>query len=334
MAGRSRSMEAVIACLYLDPEWLENARISDVANEALQENLGDVLKRHLDDPYGPLPSDIAEYVKLKRPEATALSKLGANRTGFLGLMTLNQEISKFRKEPLLIEKMPEDRLKRVAQNIGLMLQAPLDIGFRDKKDINEQKEDFVEMYKIYANKKGMSLNLLEQMLIPIDKDDMGYKQNFEALSPSAKAHFAILAAKVGAGASKLPAPYSTPELCALEALREVKKLSVGDQIELLREFGSKESFTFESVAKQIVSGSKLDKYHAGIQLSELYSIANKVHDEAAMEKISRLADSKLSKAEKKSYAQQQQLHKPLPALPPGWALAKQKKEEDHLKFKL
>ena len=133
MAGHSRSMEAVISCLYLDPEWLKKARISDSKKGILQDDLD--LNNRLSDPYGPLPSDIAEYVKLKRPEATKFNKLGADRTGFLGLMTLSEETRKLRENPSLIVDMPDKRLERVAQNIGLMLQAPLDRGFRNEEDM-------------------------------------------------------------------------------------------------------------------------------------------------------------------------------------------------------
>ncbi len=297
LAGRSRSMEAVISCLYLDPEWLKKARISDSKKGILQDDPD--LNKRLADPYGPLPSDIAEYVKLKRQEATKFNKLGADRTGFLGLMTLSEETRKLRETPALITKIPDDRLEKVAQNIGLMLQAPLDRGFRNEEDVKQQEIDLAEMQKKYAD-KGM--NLLEQMLVPIGKKDMGYKENFEALSPSAKARFSILAAKVGADASKLPAPYSTPELCALLALTDYKKLSVGDQVELLREFSNEKYFklvspiTFESVANRIVSGSKLDRYHAGIQLAELLSVGkhdpnNKKTIDQAFNKLSRKEQS-------------------------------------------
>lgn len=329
MAGRSRSMEAVTSCLYLDPQWIELAIQSDAKNMALQEKLGDDLRKRLYDPYGPLPSDIAEYIKIKRPEATQFSKLGMDRTGFLGLMTLSQEIITFKKPPLSTP-MSDDRIKRAAQNIGLMLQAPLDSGFRDRYDIYQQKKDFAEMYKIYVE-KGM--NLLEQMLVPIGKDSRSYKENFEALSPSAKARFAILAAKVGADESRLPAGYPNPVFCALATIGNVKNLSVGDQVELLREFGSNAIFmrngsiTFESVAKRIVSGSKLDRYHAGAQLAELYGIADKMHDEVAKSNITQLFYKKLSKTEKNSYDQQ------LLALPTE-ASAKQKPPEHSGKHRI
>lgn len=302
MAGHSRSMGAVISCLYLDPEWLIKAR-----NNQMLQDIPEDLKKRLNDPDGPLSSDIAEYVKLKRPEATKFNKLGKDRLGLLGLMTLDQELIKFKSNPLLVTK--DSRTLRVAQNIGFMLHAPLDRGFRDEQDIEKQYSDFREIHKIYS---GQNINLLEKMLLPLSNGDRKgndtgklYKENLEALSPSAKAHFAILAAKVGANSSVLPpAPYNTPELCALEALKDAKKLSVGDQVELLREFGNSKSFkklgpiTFESVANRIVSGSKLDRYHAGTQLAELLLVGK---DDPNNKKIINQAFNKLSRKEQSNF---------------------------------
>jgi len=171
-----------------------------------------------------MPSYIARYVKLKRKVVKDLEQMEGDQPGFLGLMTLLTEEQRIADNKSLLTC--DQYCFSCAQNIGLVLKYPLDYGFRDADDIKQQIESFKSIYSMF---KAVDRDLLPGMLIGIDKDSLGHKADFLALNARAKARFAILANKVKATDIALE--------CAKIALKQAKELSVGDQIELLREFG-------------------------------------------------------------------------------------------------
>lgn len=195
MAGKSRSQIATIAYLYFNGI-----------------------------PKPKMPSYIARYVKLKRKVVKDLERMEGDQPGFLGLMTLITEEQRIADNKSLLTC--DQYCFSCAQNIGLVLKYPLDYGFRNDTDIEQQFESFKSIYNMF---KAVDRDLLQDMLIGIDKDSLGYKADFLALNARAKARFAILASKVKATSIALE--------CAKIALKQAKELSVGDQIELLREFG-------------------------------------------------------------------------------------------------
>lgn len=195
MAGKSRSQIATIAYLYL----------------------GGI-------PKPKMPIQIARLVKTKRKAVKELELMEGDQPGFLGLMTLITEERRIANNKSLL--IDDKYCFFCAQNIGLILKYPLDYGFRDDDDIKQQIEAFKSIYNMF---KAVDLDLLQGMLIGIDKDSLGFEADFLALDARAKARFAILANKVRATGFALT--------CAKIALKQARELSVGDQIELLREFG-------------------------------------------------------------------------------------------------
>lgn len=310
MAGKSRSQIATIAYLYLNGQtslslsldevkknmgWWQRLklRFSKEKTRALQAEIDQLNQRLNKDP---LPGDIAKYISFMRPDAKKLHKMSkqdADQAGFLGLMTLRKEASKFldTSGPEGLSK-ENNRHIRVARDIGLMLQASLDSAFRDDNDRKSQEEAFVKMYEIYANQTP-HINLL-QLMIGSTKAD--YSERFAALSSNSQARFAILAQMLIAPPYKktigLPSQYSTPEDCAKKALGNIEKIFVGDQVELLRTFGEMKNngLTYENVANKIVSGGSVDQYNSGIQLAELFYVVKSQATADDVEKIKPFVD--------------------------------------------
>lgn len=255
MAGKSRSQIATIAYLYLNSM-----------------------------PKPKMPIQIARLVKIKRKVVKDLEQMEGDQPGFLGLMTLiTEELRIANNKSLLID---DKYCFFCAQNIGLVLKYPLDYGFRDADDIKQQIESFKSIYNMF---KAVDRDLLQGMLIGIDKNSLGFEADFLALDARAKARFAILANKVKATGFALA--------CAKIALKQVKTLSVGDQIELLREFGKNVEIISLLDPNKIKSRINLaaaknpiirifnrifrhatleDGYNSEIQLQQLFAITQKL----------------------------------------------------------
>lgn len=235
-----------------------------------------------------MPIQIARLVKIKRKVAKELENMEGDQPGFLGLMTLiNEEQKIANNKSLLID---DKYCFFCAQNIGLILKYPLDYGFRDADDLKQQIESFKSIYNMF---KAVDRDLLCGMLIGIDKDSLGFEADFLALNTRAKARFAILANKVQATGFALA--------CAKIALKKAKELSVGDQIELLREFGKnaeiislldpnkiKARINLATVNNSIIRlfnkvfrhATLEDGYNSEIQLKQLFDITQKLENSA------------------------------------------------------
>ena len=259
MAGKSRSYVETIIFLSenikvlsdLTPEWWEKIKLDDDVKERLKNGTA-------------LPIDIAKYVKACRPEVKDYKKMDGDQAGFLGLIALSKVVKKLKESNGKTIDEAGIR-KRTAENVGLMLQAPLDIAFRDEKDVEQQKEEFLELSKIYSKSDE---SLLDEMV--------KYNTRFTA---SSKARAAIFAKMVENDDKITKKPQKTSGEYAEEAFKAAAKkndpLTAGDKVELLRSFGEmpQHKLTYENVAKQIITGSKIDKYNTGIQTAELFCIA-------------------------------------------------------------
>ncbi|CAL7961627.1 conserved hypothetical protein [Gammaproteobacteria bacterium] len=246
MAGYTRSCFGVVIFLYLHPEFLKGVNGEFGEPPSLQE--------------------IASFVKKQRPEVTVLDDLKSEQKGLLGIVALNQYSEILQSQKAEDLNLDANKAKRIAQDIVFMLHAPLDRGFRDESDRTKQEENLAELYKIY---KQAGHNLLLNML-PLGR--------FGQFSPSEQAHFAILAqslvsrgvvTKEGLEAD-LGCPLST---LVQKATENHSKLTSGDQVELLRTFGSDVRFNFADVVAKIVAGNSIDRHNAGIQLAELLRVA-------------------------------------------------------------
>jgi protein-tyrosine phosphatase len=256
MAGKSRSQLATIAYLYFN-------KIGTPKNPDAS------------------PIEIANHIKGIRKGAKAVDKMDGDQAGLLGLMALHEETLRSKQDGY--PTSPET-YAITAQNIGLTLKDPLDLGFREQSDLDSQIRDLKTMHQQYAAINSTppgSLNLLAQMLAPpgtlVENAEENYQGNFDKLSPSQQARFAILAQKIPEGDRVLPPKYGTPldYAKAAAALGVKDKLSTGDQVELLRSFGEDCGLTFNEVTKRIATGTGVDSYNADIQSAKLSDAATK-----------------------------------------------------------
>jgi hypothetical protein len=161
----------------------------------------------------------------------------------------------------------------------MMLKYPLDSGFRDSVDREEQERNFVSAYKAYDSK---IINLLTAMVIPIDEevnsslDEKEFENYFNRLKPGEQARCAILMQKLEQGECDL-SPLTKGSLhYAGIAAQNAKKLSSGDQIELLKAFRSLPGLSYEDVLKKTLKGKPTDRYNAGIKLAELERMIQRI----------------------------------------------------------
>ncbi len=240
MAGKSRSFVATIAFIYFYPEQrklfdFENwpQEIIDKLNKKSPGLLGR-LKNN------PAVSDIAEFVKIQRPSVKKLANMEGDQAGFLGLMSLSKLASDIKQDANIIANRDGARLYHDVQNLGLMLQAPLDGDFRDPQDVEEQISSLEAVFKAYQD---YGINLLMSMVIPprvqvVDIEH--FEKYFAKLKPGKQARFAILLRKL----EEFQPPLGLGPLrgksviYANRALGKTKKLTAGDQAELIKAFGS------------------------------------------------------------------------------------------------
>ena len=188
MAGKARSFVETMAFIFFYTDKKELFDFKNWPKEIIKKTPEDLQKRLRDNPSF---SDIAEFVKLHRPQVKSLLKMDCDQAGLLGLMMLN----KLANNPEIIENRDEARCYKDAQNIGLMLEAPLDLKFRDSEDRKQQEENLI---KVHAAFQKRGINLLMAMIIPIYEniDPANYQNDFaknlKKLPASQQARFAIL----------------------------------------------------------------------------------------------------------------------------------------------
>lgn len=273
MAGRSRSFVETMAFLYFYPDKEKLFDFGDLAWQEIKEKIPEDLRTRLQD--NPSFSDIAKFVEIQRPKVNPFAKLDNDQAGLLGLMALKQNV----ENPDIIRNRELTRLYEDARNIGLMLIAPLDNGFRDPTDKAAQEKNLVEAYTTYQER---GINLLTAMIVPIDKPvshelkEKEFNIYFNKLQPSEQARFAILLNKLE---QQHPALNLQPLQASIHyaqlAANKTKKLTAGDQIELLKTFGPISGLSYKDVAKKILKGSGVDQHNAEIQLAELCLVAKK-----------------------------------------------------------
>lgn len=231
----------------------------------------------------PSVADIGEWTRLQRPKAKPLEELDGDQGGILGLISLDKMTQ---NDCQLIKERDAIRLLRDAQNIGFSLVAPLDRAFRDEQDVQEQKEGFIKAYQAFQQRRA---NLLMAMVVPIkEKVDDNYKNvdnfknTFAKLKPSEQVHFAILMKQLeDAGADLSPFAKGDAKKYAEQAITKgIKKLTAGDEVELLRAFGAFPGMiNYDSTVDKILGkglsskDKKVSQYNGGIQLAELAHIA-------------------------------------------------------------
>ncbi len=234
-------------------------------------------------------SDIAEFVKIRRPKAKAITELDGDQAGLVGLMVLSKMTD---PNTLMIEgrsatKDGEDgkeRLIRDAQDIGLMLSAPVDRAFRSEQDLTEHKNNFLKAYNAF---QLQGVDLLMAMMVPVGKKanlenklrvsyEVDFESRFNKLKPSEQVRLLILI-KGLMDQKDVNLPFQEGEGYVSHLLGEVMakhagELTAGDQVELFRTFGAVPKINYEQTVEKILAGSKLDRYNAGIQLAELVHV--------------------------------------------------------------
>jgi len=308
MAGRSRSLIETIVAIYFYSRFNNSKKsmfdfdasaewnpIWDKIKSKIGQKKAKELKLRLQDQ--PSFTDITEFVTLQRPDAKDLTKVDGDQAGLVGLIALEHIVvnqihsqSPLQPQPIKISDILD---------IGLMLKAPLDLAFRDKKDRNRQENNLVCLactYNFQLNNGSIFLNMLPKVnkqmgllaqlgakffrsALPASPTD-DFDTRFSNLTPNEQARLAILMKGV---TPKENSDYEDSiTICSYDyakiALKQSKKLTAGDQVELLRAFSKSnpeilEIISYKAVAKKIAQGNRIDRYNAGIQLFELYSIA-------------------------------------------------------------
>ncbi|MBU0744999.1 MAG: hypothetical protein KKE11_06510 [Gammaproteobacteria bacterium] len=322
MAGRSRSFVETMAFLYFHPDKTTLFDFEDPAWDDIKKKIPEDLQKRLQ--AAPTFSDIAEYVQLLRPKVKKFRTLDGDQAGLVGLMALSKASN---ENPSIKEQLSEiqpqenvsklyKHLYREALDIGLILKAPLDASLRDQKDRKAQEDNLAQVYKAY---QFGGVNLLAAMIVPKDagKTDFDYERynfgvltaaspvaanqileknffkNFENLSPSEQARLVILMKGLEERGCDLGKLYN-PDYFALQVMKNVNELTVGDRVELLR--CKILDLDYKDVVARVLKGNKIDRYNAGIQLAELYNIASSNKEEVgSVRKV--IVDNKLSYVE-------------------------------------
>lgn len=288
MAGKSRSFVETIVYLYRNHNALFdfNSWPPEMCNRIPKDLYKKLQTR-------PTMSDIAEFVAIQRPGVHPLVKLDGDQAGLLGLVALHVEAGKLQDDNNKITD--GQHIERLAKDIGLVLYAPLDNAFREKSDRQEQEANFNKIFNACGTDENKEL-LLRQIVIQqaklsdkslltrfkrffdishIQSESTDFQECFKRLKPSQQARFIISLKEL-----KIPLPTGQGEL--LRVLAECKKivfdnaskLPAGDQVELLRSFGSDTEFklNYKDVANKIVNGTEIDKHNAGIQLANVLNL--------------------------------------------------------------
>lgn len=306
MAGKSRSLVATIAFIYF---YRDKKQLFDFENwpEEIKNKIPQELQNYLKD--DPTISEVAEFIKIRRPSVKKMLKMDGDQAGFLGLMALDHKAKDLKR----IKQQEMIKLYEDAQNIGLMLKAPLDQSFRDLKDREEQKKNLAAVYAAYQKH---NLNLLMRMVVPITSQIIApiesdtFTNHFNELKPSEKARFAILLHELTQRKPRLNLGLLHEKSLdyAKMALEKIEQLTSGDLIELLETFGTKLNLNYENIIKKILWGNNLNRYHAGIQLAELHKIAQNNSD-AKTESLIKKVIGKLSYREQINFVQHLKLLK-------------------------
>lgn len=273
MAGKSRSFLEVLAFLYLYPE---KEKLFDFENwpEKYTKKISVIgLNEYLRD--NPSISEIAKFVNFQRPQTRTIMNMDGDQSGLLGLLTLDKWAHDLEFNSNIIKNRDIKRRLIDMQNIGLMLKAPLDQGFRAPSDRERQEKNLMLVYQAYKNEK---INLLMAMIISLneqitlDNYEKEFEINFRKLSANEQARFAILLSKLEDNPSLDLKPLHNAEYYAKIAVEKSKKLTAGDQIELLSTFKNIPGISYNDVINKLRYGSKIDRYNAEIQLTRLQNI--------------------------------------------------------------
>ena len=291
MAGKSRSFLETVSFLYFYPDKKKLFDFEKWPPEMVEKidrqspGLRDRLRNN------PSLSDMAEFVKIQRPDVKNVWKMDGDQAGFLGLMTLaklkrdltslatRDEREPHREDILDLAIRDEGRLYKDAQDIRLILSAPLDRGFRDPEDRRQQEESLVMVYEAYQ-KRGV--NLLMAMVVPIRdnvnpatySDLKSFETQFAKRSPSEQARFAILLKNLEERDPFLdlgPLRGKSSEYAEMAA-KNVTKLATGDHIELFRSFDFGSDYC-KDITQKILVGNRYDQYNGADQLVELFAIS-------------------------------------------------------------
>lgn len=271
MAGKSRSFVETMAFLFFYPN---KELLFDFQNwpaemrAKITQELQDHLRNH------PSFSDLAELVKIQRPDVKHIWNMDGDQAGFLGLMSLEKWANPNEADNIVARE--KDRLYKDAQNVGLILKAPLDLGFRDAADRKRQEDNLAVICGIYQKQK---INLLMAMIVPIkDNVDPLVYQNvedfdrcFKKLNHNEQARFAILLKNLEEHQPILdlgPLRGKSFEYARIAA-KNVRKLTAGDHIELLKNFDLAVPGSYEAITNKILNGNRYDRYNSEIQLTEL-----------------------------------------------------------------
>lgn len=245
MAGKSRSLVTTISFIYLYPH---QEQLFDFENwpKKIHSKIPVELKNRLRNQ--PTISEIAEFVKIERPCVNSLLTMDGDQAGFLGLIALAKNVQDLMESNYT---RSINAYYREAQDIGLMLIAPLDKAFRDPTDREQQEKNLLLAYAAYQK---VGINLLMAMVIPpseriYSKDSAQieiFEKYFERLEPSLQARFAILGQTLKNRGCNLTPLNQEPVTYATIALHHANKITAGDQVELLRTFGPIANLTLKN----------------------------------------------------------------------------------------
>ena len=266
MAGRSRSFIETLAFIYF---YSNKYELFDFAYWPQKKLLKSDLMGRLEN--YPSCSDLGKFIKGERSQVKMLIAMDGDQIGILGLMVLYKYASE--EGAKIISNRDFCRLLNDAKEIGFILRAPLDCGFRDLNDGLDQRDQLVTVYqRFYAR----GVNLLFAMIADWDcnldrrKFSDRFERRFRRLTPSAQIRFAILMKGLeDHGCDLFPFTYSSAHYAAM-AIEKPEKLTTGDRIELLKTFEGYYDYT--GIVNGILNGNKIDRYNSKLKLAELTSL--------------------------------------------------------------
>lgn len=241
MAGRSRSFTETAAFLFQYPEIFDlnktawNPILDKIKLDKGVEYLED-LKYRLSN--NPSISDIAEYVELCRPHVKPLKNLDGDQSGLLGLLALAKTANGISND----RKQNKKRLYKDAQDIGLILRAPLGYTMRNLNDQTKQKENFVKASRVFQDQ---NIILPIAMISPSTNSKNIFDSIFQKLKPCEQARFAILLRHLEesntANSDKINLGFlsNSSEKYAKAVIKNLRKIDFGDRVELLEAFDLK-----------------------------------------------------------------------------------------------
>jgi hypothetical protein len=262
MAGKYRSYVETLAFMFFYPNKSELFDFDDQVWARLE--LAADFKACLVD--YPNFSELAKLVKLRRPEVSGKLKLESDQAGLLGLLMLNQLVTTEMLSNRRFERIVQD-----AQNVGLMLKAPLDPGLRSFADVVLQERNFQLAIDSFS-KLGINLPMI--MITPCSKKSFTvesatqeFDRNFNGLTANEQLRFLVLLKKV-----KQQAEFSLPRefnFYLLKVVRRANELSAGDALELAKNFGFISKLDVKWFVDKILLSKEVDYFSRGILLAEL-----------------------------------------------------------------